>query len=49
MSPGPERLRTLTIFGPAGLTWKGDKAVVGLADLAGARTLLIVPLLSKKS
>ena len=25
MSPGPERLRTLTIFGPAGLTWKGTR------------------------
>jgi two-component system, NtrC family, sensor kinase len=27
---------------------EGDKAVVGLADLAGARTLLIVPLLKQK-
>ena len=47
MSPVPKRLRTSTIFGTRRPYLEGDKAVVGLADLGGARTLLIVPLLKQ--
>ena len=46
MSPVPKRLRTSTIRTRRPYL-EGDKAVVGLADLGGARTLLIVPLLKQ--